>query len=78
MNTRYTKHPMPKNVHKVPAHHWKTWSKAEQAAFNRLWCHLHPGVLPKSVAMTLRQFNVLRFNTCFTVANMMKVWRGEW
>lgn len=67
---------MAKNVHKVPKHQWKKWNKDEQAMFNRLWYTLTPSLLPQEVLpMTQKQFNVLRWNICWTVASMMKEWR---
>jgi hypothetical protein len=66
---------MAKNTHKVPKKQWAKWSKQEQAVFNRLWCRLCPGVLPPAAKMTQRQFNILRWNVCWTAADMMREWR---
>jgi hypothetical protein len=67
---------MAKNVHKIPKRQWKKWNKDEQAMFNRLWGYLTPcDLLPDYIPMTLKQFNVLRWNICWTVASMMKEWR---
>lgn len=67
---------MAKNVHNVPKKMWAKWNAEEQAAFNRLWSHLQPMILPTGVSLNLRQFNVLRFNTCWTAAEMLRTYRG--
>lgn len=69
---------MAKNVHKVSKRQWAKWDRAEQAMFNRLWHCLTPPLLPPGTRMTQREFNVLRHNVCWTAADVMKDWRGEW
>ena len=66
---------MAKNTHKVPKKQWAKWNKNEQAVFNRLWYNLTPEVLPTGKEMTQKEFNVLRWNTCWIAADMMKEWR---
>ena len=68
---------MAKNVHKVPKLQWKKWNKDEQAMFNRLWDYLTPDLLPEGVPMTTKQFNVLRWNTCWTASSMLREWRAS-
>ena len=66
---------MAKNAHRVQKKQWAKWNKDEQAAFNRLWYRLTPGLLPTGVELTQKQFNVLRWNVCWTLADMLKDWR---
>jgi len=66
---------MAKNVHKVPKKQWAKWNNDEQASFNRMWYRLTPVLLPPGIKMTQREFNVLRWNICWTLADMEKDWR---
>ncbi len=66
---------MAKNVHRVHKHQWAKWNKDEQAAFNRFWDCVTPELLPKDMALTQKQFFILRWNACWTLANMLKCWR---
>ena len=63
---------MAKNVHSVPKKQWRKWNKAEQATFNCLWYRLTPVLLPPDHKMTQREFNVLRWNICWTAADMQR------
>jgi hypothetical protein len=63
---------MAKNTHKVNKENWEEWGKEGQAAFNRLWGRLDPAILPAVVQMTQKEFNVLRWNVCWTVADMVR------
>jgi hypothetical protein len=69
---------MAKNTHGVQKKQWAKWNKREQAAFNRLWHRMTPEMLPPEVKLTQKAFNVLRWNVCWIMADMMKDCRGEW
>ena len=70
---------MAKNTHKVNKKIWTRWGKEGQATFNRLWYRLYPGILPIErknpgvrMKMTQKEFNVLRWNVCWTAAEMVR------
>jgi hypothetical protein len=71
---------MAKNTHKVNKKIWTRWGKEGQATFNRLWNRLCPEILPaewknprvRFMNMTQREFNVLRWNVCWTAADMVR------
>lgn len=68
---------MAKNLHSVPKKQWAKWNKREQAAFNCLWYRLTPMLLPTETKMTQGEFNDLRWNVCWTLADMLKDMRGQ-
>ena len=70
---------MAKNTHKVNKKNWEAWGKEGQAVFNRLWYRLCPEILPTErknpgvrMKMTQKEFNVLRWNVCWTAAEMVR------